>query len=163
MKRIVAVLLLLSLTQLPAVFAQEGGSHQKAAEQVLTLMDMEAVMSRTVDEMLKAQIQADPRIAPFEDVMKRFLAKYMSWNSLKPDIVKLYMEQFTEQELNEITKFYQTPAGKKAVQSMPDLMSKGAQIGVQRVQEHMPELQAAIAEEAKKHGADKKEASDKKK
>jgi hypothetical protein len=32
-------------------------------------------------------------------------------------------------------------------------MSKGAQIGSQRVQEHMPELQAAIAAEAGKNAA----------
>jgi hypothetical protein len=45
------------------------------------------------------------------------------------------------------------------VEKMPTLMGKGAELGARRVQEHMPELQAAIAEEAKKQ----KDASDKKK
>ena len=157
MKKLIAVLLLLNLAHAPAVLGQAGSSHQKAAEQMLTLMDMQSVMTRSVDEMLKAQIQANPTIAPYETVMKQFFAKYMSWDSLKPDIVKLYMKEFTEAELAELTAFYQTPTGKKAVQSMPNLMSKGAQLGVQRVQQHMPELQAAIAEEAKKQsGGDKK-------
>ena len=84
--------------------------------------------------------------------MKQFLAKYMSWDSLKADMIKIYMDEFTESELGELNKFYQTPVGKKTVEKMPTLMSKGAQLGGQRVQEHMPELQAAIAAEAQKQG-----------
>lgn len=154
-KAIFAILLGLVAT-LPAADPKPA-SHQKAAEEMLTLMNMDAVMTRSIDEMLKAQIQANPTIAPFENVMKRFFAKHMSWNSLKPDMVKLYMDAFSEEELNELAKFYQTPTGKKAVQAMPELMGKGAQIGTQRVQQNMPELQAAIAEEAKKYqSGDKK-------
>ena len=137
--------------------AAESGTHQKAAEQTLSLMDMETVLKKSVDEMMKAQIQANPTIAPFEGVMRQFFAKHMSWDSLKADLVKVYMEEFSEQELKDLNAFYQTPTGKKAVQSMPTLMSKGSQIGTQKVQQHMPELQAAIAEEAKKQqGGEKK-------
>ena len=150
MKKVIALLLLLNLAQLPAAWSQTTSSHQKAAEQMLSLMDMEAIMARSLDQMLKAQIEVNPSIAPYEKVMKQFFAKYMSWNSLKPDVVKLYMEEFSEQELNEITKFYQTPTGKKALSSMPNVITKANQIAVQRVQKNMPELQAAIAEEAKK-------------
>ncbi len=136
--------------------AADSVTHQKAAEQMLNLMDMEVVLKKSVDEMLKAQVQANPAIAPFEGVMKQFFAKHMSWSTLKPDLVKIYMEEFSEAELNELNKFYQTPTGKKAVQSMPALMSKGAAIGSQKVQANMPELQAAIAAEAQKQGAGEK-------
>jgi len=147
-KAIVAALVVGFVSNLQA----DPATHQKAAEQMLSLMDMEMVLKKSVDEMLKAQIQANPAIAPFEGVMKQFFAKHMSWNTLKPDLVKIYMEEFTEQELNELNKFYQTPTGKKAVQSMPTLMSKGSAIGSQKIQQHMPELQAAIAAEAQKQG-----------
>ena len=82
--------------------------------------------------------------------MKAFLNKYMGWASLKDDMAKLYMANFSESELNELNKFYQTPLGKKTVQKMPTLMTKGAEIGQKRVQEHLPELQAAIAAGEKK-------------
>jgi hypothetical protein len=156
MKKLLVVLLLLNVAHLPAAFAQAGGSHEKAAEQMLELMNMEMVLTQSVDEMLKAQMQANPAIAPYEDVMRKFFAKHMSWSSLKPDMVKIYTEAFTEKELNELNAFYQTPTGKKAVQSMPVLMGKGAQVGSQRVQQNMPELQAAIAAEAKKQDDAKK-------
>ena len=76
--------------------------------------------------------------------MKTFLGKYMSWASLKDDMAKIYMSEFSETELNELNKFYQTPLGKKTVQRMPALMAKGAEMGQKRIQEHLPELQATI-------------------
>ena len=152
MKRILVALLI--FTAVPILNAQDksGTTHYKAAEQMLTLMDMQNVLKKSVDEMVAMQVQQNPAIAPYEAVMKQFLAKYMSWDSLKADMIKIYMDEFTESELGELNKFYQTPIGKKTVERMPTLMSKGAQIGGQRVQEHMPELQAAIAAEASKQG-----------
>jgi hypothetical protein len=152
MKRIVVALLLFAVV--PMLNAQDkNSSHYKAAEQMLTLMDMPTVLKKSVDEMVAMQVQQNPSIAPYETVMKEFLAKYMSWDSLKADMIKIYMDEFTESELGELNKFYQTPVGRKTVEKMPTLMSKGAQLGGQRVQEHMPELQAAITAEAQKQGA----------
>jgi len=144
------------LNLIPALYGADekaGSPHYKAAEQMLTLMDMPTVLQQSTDQMVKIQTQQNPAIAPYEGVMKAFLAKYMSWDTLKPDMIKLYMDEFSEAELNDLNKFYQTPVGKKMVAKMPTLMSKGAQIGSQRVQAHMPELQAAIAAEAAKQSA----------
>jgi hypothetical protein len=151
MRRIIVALVLLS--SIPVVRGADekpAAGHQKAAEEMLTLMDMPTLLKQSVDQMVKIQVQQNPTIAPYEAVMKNFLAKYMSWDSLKPDMIKLYTDEFTEGELGELNKFYQTPVGKKMLGKMPTLMSKGAQLGSQRVQEHMPELQAAIAAEAQK-------------
>jgi hypothetical protein len=151
MKRIFVALLLLAIV--PLSNAQDASSaHYKAAEQMLTLMDMPTVLKKSVDEMVAMQVQQNPSIAPYEAVMKEFLAKYMSWDSLKADMIKIYMDEFTESELGELNKFYQTPVGRKTVERMPTLMTKGAQLGGQRVQQHMPELQAAITAEAQKQG-----------
>jgi hypothetical protein len=153
MKQIVVALLL--LTAVPMLKAQDksGTTHYKAAEQMLTLMDMPTVLKQSVDQMVAQQVAQNPSIAPYEGEMKAFLAKYMSWDSLKADMIKIYMDEFTESELGELNKFYQTPVGKKTVEKMPTLMSKGAQLGGERVQKNMPELQAAIAAKAQKDGA----------
>ena len=103
--------------------------------------------------MLAMQVQQNPALAPHQAQMKAFLSKYMSWASLKDDMAKLYMAEFSESELNELTKFYQTPVGKKTIQKMPALMAKGAEIGQKRVQEHLPELQAALAADDAEKGA----------
>lgn len=159
MKRFIATLLIGCVASSAHAAEPSPSSHYKAAEQMLTLMDMETVLRRAVDEMLKAQIAQNPGIAPFETVMRQFLMKHMSWNSLKADTIQIYMAEFTEPELDELNRFYQTELGRKMVEKMPTLMGKGAELGAQRVQQNMPELQTAIAEEAKKQ----KDAAEKKK
>ena len=155
MKRFIVTLLSASLVAVCVNAAEPtpGGSHYKAAEKMLTLMDMETVLRRSIDEMLKAQVAQNPGIAPFENVMRQFLMKHMSWDSLKADTIQIYMAEFTEKELEELNRFYQTEVGKKMVEKMPGLMGKGAELGAKRIQENMPELQAAIAEEAQKQKA----------
>ncbi len=161
MKRFLVTLLSVCLVSATAKAAEPtpGGSHYKAAEKMLTLMDMETVLRRSIDEMLKAQIAQNPGMAPFETVMRQFLMKHMSWDSLKADTIQIYMSEFTEKELDELNRFYGTDVGRKMVEKMPGLMEKGAELGARRVQENIPELQAAMEAEAKKQ----KEASEKKK
>lgn len=133
----------------PATTRADEASHRKAVESLFALMGMENVLAQSIDQMLAIQVQGNPAIAQFQPQMKAFLNKYMSWASLKDDMAKIYMAEFSESELNELTKFYQTPLGKKTIQKMPALMAKGAEIGQKRVQEHMPELQAALSGEKK--------------
>jgi uncharacterized protein len=151
MKKFLVALLVLNVVALAPLRAQDPqSSHYKAAEQMLNMMDMETVLRRAIDEMLKQQISVNPTLVPFEDVMRKFLMKYMSWDSLKADTIQLYMTEFTEAELNEMNKFYATPTGKKMVERMPALMSKGAEMGARRVQSNMGELENAMREEAQK-------------
>lgn len=139
-------LLLASLAILqPTVARADDKSHRAAAESLLGLMSMESLLSQSVNQMLDMQIKQNPAIAPYQQEMKDFFGKYMSWPVLKDDMVSIYMGEFTEPELNELNKFYQTPVGKKSIQRMPALLAKGSELGQKRVQEHLPELQAAIA------------------
>lgn len=143
MKTFLPLLLAVALLQPISARADEA-SHKKAAENLLSLMGMEKLLNQSVDQMLQMQVQQNPQLAPFQAQMKAFLNKYMSWDSLKNDMATVYTEEFSEQELNDLVKFYETPLGKKTVEKMPALMAKGAAMGQKRVQEHLPELQAAI-------------------
>ena len=68
----------------------------------------------------------------------------MSWESMKEDFVQLYMEAYTQREIEDLLVFYATPTGKKSIRLMPELAAKGAELGQRRVYDHMPELQQAI-------------------
>jgi len=144
MKSLISLVIIASAFFAPLAARADEASHRKATEALLSLMDMESLLSQSIDQMLQLQVQQNPTIAPYQSEMKAFFAKYMSWASLKNDMVNLYMAEFTEPELKELAAFYQTPVGKKTVQRMPVLMTKGAELGQRRVQEHLPELQAAI-------------------
>ena len=145
MKSFLALGLSLALVLLPNLARADEASHKAAAESLLGLMDMDKLMAQSVDQMLQMQVKQNPAIAPYQTQMKAFLSKYMSWASMKDDMVTIYTSEFTEQELKDLTAFYKTPLGKKTVEKMPQLMSKGAELSQKRMQEHLPELQAAIA------------------
>ena len=148
MKLLLSAVVAAALLLQPAVARADEASHRQSAENLLNLMGMEQLLAQSIDQMLDMQVKQNPQIAPFQSEMKSFLSKYMSWPSLKEDMVKIYMTEFTEPELKELTAFYNTPLGKKTVQKMPALMQKGAEMGQRRVQEHLPELQAAIQAKA---------------
>jgi hypothetical protein len=144
MKIFLSLLLALGvLISAPSALADEK-SHREATEQLLNLMDMEKVMAQSVDQMLAIQVKQNPAMGQFEGQMRAFLGKYMSWASVKEDMIKIYMTEFTEPEIRELIAFYQTPVGKKTVQKLPALLQKSAELSQQRMQQHLPELQQAI-------------------
>ena len=125
-------------------------SHRAAAEELLEAANAEKTMEAAIGQMLSIQLKANPQLEPVKDVMKKFFAKYLSYSSLKDEMIKLYTAEFTETELKEIAAFYRTPTGKKAIAKLPVLLQKGAELGLKRVQEHSAELRQMIEEELKK-------------
>lgn len=131
----------------PGVAAEErdrSPSHVAAAEELLDALHLDAVMAQAMDVMLKSQLQQHPELVKVEDVMRTFLAKYLSYDALKPELARIYMDAFSEKELREISSFYRTDTGRKAVALMPSLFQKGAALGSERVAQHLDELKAAV-------------------
>ena len=52
-------------------------------------------------------------------------------NDLQNLIIPIYQKHFTEADIQAINDFYQTPAGKKMVKVMPDIMQESFIIGQQ--------------------------------
>lgn len=127
----------------PAALA-DTKSHRKAAEDLLKAMNMDRQFTMAIDQSLDAQIKANPQLGPYRPTLKKFFDKYMSWDSLKDELVTIYANAFTEKELHDIITFYKTPVGKKVVEKTPELMTQGMQLGVRRVQEHQVELQQML-------------------
>ncbi|OON69619.1 DUF2059 domain-containing protein [Hymenobacter sp. CRA2] len=123
--------------------------QRKAAEELLTVMQMEKTTDNALDQMVTAQLVQRPELKPVETEMRSFLTKYMSWASLKDDMVDLYAREFSEKELKDLKKFYASSTGQKFVGKQGTLMGAGIEIGQRRMQEHMPELQQAIMNKMK--------------
>ncbi|TWU60097.1 hypothetical protein Poly51_03710 [Rubripirellula tenax] len=120
-------------------------SHAAAIEEFLVTMRMEETTRRSIDQMLAMQIQQNPQMEMFADVMKAFLQKHLSFDKIKGEMITIYRDTFTEDEIRQLTAFYQTPVGRKAAERLPALAAASAQIGGKRVQANMAELQAAMA------------------
>lgn len=139
-----ALLLSISLTALA------DPSAESEAEKLFNMIGMAEVFDQTINQMLDIEIQQNPSLEPFRNVMIEFFHKHMSYEVLKPDLLKLYTETFTAEELEEITVFYSTSTGQKTIQKMPDLIAQGAALGSTRVQGNLAELQTMIQAEAER-------------
>ena len=64
----------------------------------------------------------------------------------------IYARHFTVSELKEITAFYRTPAGAKALTVMPKAMAEVLPVLQAHVQSGMPKFAAAFTDILKKHG-----------
>ena len=125
-------------------------ASEKEAEKLLNMVGTQEVMEQSMSQMLDIQLQQNPALAPYKGVMMEFLNENMSYESLKPELIKMYSEEFTSSELREINAFYSTDVGKKSIEKMPTLMMKGGQLGATRVQENIGDLQAMIQAESER-------------
>lgn len=130
-------------------FSDEA-SHKKAAEELLVVMHLDAMLKATIDKMIELEISNNPLLKPYKGTLKNFFEKYMSAKSLKNEFINLYVDTFTQKELLELISFYKTPIGEKVLNVAPELMAKGAAIGQKRVQGNIDELKQMIAEEAQR-------------
>ena len=118
------------------------------AEKLLGIMGIDTALEQSIEQMLQVQLQQNPALAPYKHVLMEFFLKYMSFESLKPEMAKIYANAFSAEELRELNNFYRTPVGMKTIKLMPTLMGQGAQLGASRVQENIGELEQMIQAEA---------------
>ena len=154
---LIATLVVLVVVARP-VSADEA-SHRQSAAELMQLLDLEEIMMAGVDTALDQQIQANPTMLPYRDVVQTWAKSFLNWDVVGPRMIDLYVANFTEQELREITAFYKTPTGQKALGKLADIMREGGVIGQKLAEEHQAELEAMIRtramqlEEAAKQGA----------
>lgn len=146
MKRLPALLVLGVLALVSAASRPDRDSHRMAVEELFEVLDMERAHNAGMEQMLAIQVQQNPQIGFFRDVNRRFFEKHMSWESLKDEFISVFMEEFSEDEIRELTAFYKTPTGKKTVRKLPVLMARGSRLQARLMRENMPELERMIRE-----------------
>ncbi len=140
------IILLLLVASFHYTYSQDQDGHTKAVKELFTMLDMNSLMTQSIDLMINAQAQQDPAMLEYKDVMLEFFRKYLSWESLEDDFIRIYKESLTEEEILEVIEFYKTPVGQKMLLKLPTLMKQGAQIGQERVQANLHELEKMIRE-----------------
>jgi hypothetical protein len=109
--------------------------HERAAREVVKLIGGEDYALAGAEAALAMFLQ-DPQWATYEDTFREWYRKIGAEAELKDEMVKLYMDTFSEKELQEIAAFYKTPAGRKAIETLPELLK----IGRRQAEAHAPEL-----------------------
>ena len=130
----------------PGLSLADADSHRAAVEQLFKLTHMEQRVSESVDNVLLIQLQQSPQLEPHRQALDDFLQKHIGWNSMKEAIAAMYMEAFSEAELNEMNAFYITPIGQRVINDVPQLVQRRNQLAMQRMQENIGELQKLVGQ-----------------
>ena len=134
----------------------DSSSHAAHAERFLELVNAHRLtvpVYAQVQQMFAerfAQTQApESRRALLESYQSKadaVLDREIGWDKLKPDLVALYSEAFSEQELAELNEFYASELGKKVLARLPQLNARSAQLTQARLEGAVPDVNKLLAE-----------------
>ncbi|HSU14806.1 DUF2059 domain-containing protein [Longimicrobium sp.] len=140
-----AAVALLALAR-PAHAQDPSPARMRAAAEVLEAGQLQRGYERTLDLMIEQQKQTNPAIAQYEQQMRDFFRKYISWAQIEPEFVRLYAETYTEDELRQLAAFYRTPLGRRLMETQPELAARSSEVTQRLLREHLPELMQTVME-----------------
>ena len=119
-------------------------SHLAAARAVLDAMQFQELAMSGVLVALEAQVEANPDLEMFRDVLHAWARGIFSSEEAKTAFARAYAGELTQPELEGLLAFYRTPAGRSLVRVQPRLTALGAQIGAELAEKRQGELESMV-------------------
>ena len=146
MKRIAVIFCILAVLGTLAF----GQTKDQKIEKLLISMNIDKQVD-TIFTQIKAMTASQLPADATEEQKKKFtemqgkildlVQSRMSWEKMRPQYVKLYSDTFTDQEIDGISAFYESPSGKAFLAKTPELMSKAMAMSQSILREIMPQIQ----------------------
>lgn len=121
------------------------------AEQMLTTIhaQLEGTMKQAMTQALKSQdagADAQQYADAFSKKMSEELKTELSWEKMRDLYRQVYAESFTQEEVDGLIAFYESPAGKAFIAKMPVVMQKSMLAMQQRMTPMVERLQKSLQE-----------------
>ena len=101
-----------------------------------------AVEQQTLSAIQRANPDAGEQAEQIvSDVVAKHIEQADGRGKLTTDVVAIYAETFTHDEIRQLIDFYETPLGSKVVEQMPQVMRQAMSAGQQWARERMPAVQ----------------------
>lgn len=146
----------LSLALLSGQANADSASHAAKAERFLELVNADRIavpVYAQVQQMFAerfAQTQAPESkralLESYQSKADAALEKAIGWKEVKPDLVALYTEAFSEAELTQLNEFYESELGKKMLTQLPQLNARSAQVTQAKLESAVPQVNKLLAE-----------------
>jgi hypothetical protein len=155
----IAIVLVALTFGIGAARAQDAAEALRAANELASIISADAVnqisrelaagfwpnvensLKSRVDDATLSELRAD-----FDHRLAQFAAEAMN------GAPAIYAKYFTAQELRDITAFYRTPTGTKALQTMPKVMFEYLAGVRPKVQEFQQGVRTGVQEIMQRHG-----------
>ena len=126
------------------LFAED--TKRQSIEELLRVCRFEEYMHHFTDHLVDSTKQMNPDAARYENELREFYQNCISVDVLREETIKTYGEVFSEEEIRDITAFYRTSTGQKAIVKMPEIMQKTMGIASCRVGESLADFEKMVAE-----------------
>ena len=154
--RILIAAVVIALSVFSANVYADDASKKAITEELLQVMQAERMMKDINDQMRMLSEQLNPPInapaaqsATFKKFKKRLfdiVEETVSWQAFKSDIISLYIETYTEDELQAMLTFYKSPIGRSVIEKMPKVTQQSMLIAQKRIPEMQKKLKALLEE-----------------
>jgi hypothetical protein len=147
-----AILLAVPLVTAPLLAVPvhaDSATERKLAEELLTLMNVKEMSEQALKEMSEVMPPGEtPDAAESRQAMIDLMQKAMSWDGVKDDYIAIYADLFDENDLRAYVAFFRSPAGRKYVDTTPELTKRTMEVGAKRMQAIVPQLQKLMERQA---------------
>ena len=157
MKKIRILFLGLLLVAAPAFAAPPS---EETLQRLLTVTRAESMIDSiyaSVEEFMQQTVRqstAGVRLTPaqqrvYDGVMRKTMAllrEEISWAKTMPMYLQIYRETFTQEEVEALIAFYESPAGQAFVTKMPTIVQKSMAYSQAKMQSFMPKIKAILDE-----------------
>jgi hypothetical protein len=130
---------------LPGLPVADDNSRMEQVEILFRLTRMEQKVNESVESVAQLQLRQNPELEHKRDLLMAFLQRQIGWDALKADLAAMYLQAFSEEELERINAFYISPTGQKVITVVPQLVQQRNQLAMQRLQQHIGELQQLMS------------------
>lgn len=152
--RKLCVMVILLIASLASTAHADQASHRQAVLKLLEVTNarqMQDQMIVQINNMVEKQFDALDLDANGQEAARKvkkdmagWLSELLTWDAMKEVYVDIYMDVFTEDEIKEMTAFYQSPLGRKMLQKMPLLLQTTFARTQEMIQKKMPDIQKRL-------------------
>lgn len=152
MKKGIAILFILLCSH---GYAHSATKQDKVGE-LLHVMNMDAMVDTMYSQMLPMMKNMSSQMgvtAEEQEVFDKYyesmtvvLRQEMSWAKMEPAVIKIYNENFSEQEITDMLAFYKTDTGKSILKKMPKVSQESMMLGQSLAQAAMPKIKEVASQ-----------------
>lgn len=127
-------------------FGQTSPTYKRSLKQLLEVSGTEASFSTVIKQMMTMVKQGNPNVPTtiWNDFEQEMLNT--SLDDLVEMLVPVYQKHLSQEDLNSLIAFYQTPAGKKYAEKTPLIMQESMQVGQQWGMQIAQKIQQKLSE-----------------
>jgi hypothetical protein len=124
--------------------APADSARPETIERLLVAADAERQHTQAIENGVAARMRANPAMAAYADLIQAFLQRYASFEAVKPDLLQLYRQFFSESEVEELIRFHQSDFGRRFMPRLDALALRSGEMSAERIRAHASEVTAAI-------------------